>query len=283
MLLSALIGTLVVGMFVLGPSMPARADVDMYDGRWHFTIAPYLWLPTVNGALGFNVPTPPGGGLGLLPPPGTTVGVTITPSSLFSNLNFAFLGYFEARKSNWSIFTDVIYLNLGAHDSAVTTINLGQGPININPSFNVSTNSSFETFLDTLGVSYTLLRVGGSTLDVFGGGQYISASGTVNWSLVGPLGLFPKSGTLNRSQGVIAGVAGIKGTIQLPGRWFVPYYADGGAGGFSTWQAMAGIGYAYHWGDVTLTYRYLYVDMSSGGLLQNTSLSGPMLGVVWHL
>src|SRR5271170_4223204 len=86
----------------------ASADTDMYDGHWRFTFAPYIWAPTINGTLNFTAPGAQGGAS--LPnqiPPGTNIGVTVGPNSYLTNLNSAFLGYFEVRKSNWSAFTDV--------------------------------------------------------------------------------------------------------------------------------------------------------------------------------
>lgn len=44
---------------------------------------------------------------------------------------------------------------------------------------------------------------------------------------------------------------------------------------------MAGIGYAFSWGDVTLSYRHMYIDMP-GDLIEKTTLSGPQLGVAFH-
>src|SRR5580658_9240226 len=92
---------------------PASADTDMYDGNWRFTFAPYIWAPTINGSLNFTAPGAQGGAS--LPnqiPPGTNIGVTVGPNSYLTNLNSAFLGYFEVRKSNWSAFTDVITMSL---------------------------------------------------------------------------------------------------------------------------------------------------------------------------
>jgi hypothetical protein len=46
----------------------------------------------------------------------TTTGgdVDINFDTLIRNLNMAFMGTFEARKCRWSIFADVVYLNVGA-------------------------------------------------------------------------------------------------------------------------------------------------------------------------
>ena len=59
--------------------------------------------------------------------------------------------------------------------------------------------------------------------------------------------------------------------------WFVPYYGDIGGGGgttTTTWQAMAGVGKAFSWGDIALVYRALYYDMHNGGLTQKTTMAG---------
>jgi len=67
----------------------------------------------------------------------------------------------------------------------------------------------------------------------------------------------------------------------LNDRWFLPYYADIGAGNDSlkTWQAFGGVGYAFNWGEVSLTYRHLAYDQGSDGLMRNIAFGGPKLGV----
>ena len=246
--------------FLCSFATAASADTDMYDGHWRFTFVPYLWFPTINGTLNFTAPGAQGGAsFPNQTPPGTNIGVTVGPNSYLTNLNSAFLGYFEVRKSNWSAFTDVITMSLSNQTSSVTTFNVGQGGIiNVSPSFNTSTSSSFSTTLITLAASYTVLHVNNTTLDVFLGAQSVSADAGVSWTLNGPRGRFPQSGNISGSQSLVDGIVGIKGNIQLGGadsRWFIPYYLDGGGGGYTTWEAMAGVGYAFSWGDVALTYR----------------------------
>jgi opacity protein-like surface antigen len=64
------------------------------------------------------------------------------------------------------------------------------------------------------------------------------------------------------------------------GTWAIPYYLDVGTGSSAlTWQAMAGIEYRFRWGDVQLSYRYLYYDMKDDEMLKGVSFSGPGLGV----
>ena len=32
----------------------ANAEEDLYDGKWHFSITPYLWLPDINGTVEYT-------------------------------------------------------------------------------------------------------------------------------------------------------------------------------------------------------------------------------------
>ncbi len=75
----------------------------------------------------------------------------------------------------------------------------------------------------------------------------------------------------------------MRGVINLNEQWYVPYYADIGTGDSDlTWQALAGIGYRFSWGDIKLVYRYLSYDMDDDKLLKDLDLSGPALGVVFR-
>ena len=49
-----------------------------------------------------------------------------------------------------------------------------------------------------------------------------------------------------------------------------------------TWQAVLGIGYSFHWGDLLLDYRYLSFEQGHDQPLQRLSFAGPALGATWH-
>jgi len=44
-----------------------------------------------------------------------------------------------------------------------------------------------------------------------------------------------------------------------------------------TWQVLAGIGYRFDWGDVSLAYRYLKWDLGSSSPIDDIGFSGPHL------
>ena len=72
---------------------------------------------------------------------------------------------------------------------------------------------------------------------------------------------------------------GVRGRVNLDDHWYLPYYADIGTGDSdSTWQALAGVGYTFKWGDVLLAYRYLDYNFKSDFLLKDATMKGPALG-----
>ena len=66
-------------------------------------------------------------------------------------------------------------------------------------------------------------------------------------------------------------------------QWYVLLYADIGAGDSQlTWQAAAGLGYAFGWGDVVGLWRYLRYDFKSDQAIQDLAFNGPMIGVTFR-
>ena len=63
--------------------------------------------------------------------------------------------------------------------------------------------------------------------------------------------------------------------------WFVPAYLDVGTGASQlTWQGLGGLGYAFRWGEVIGTWRYLTYHFSSQS--SSLTMSGPAIGVAFH-
>jgi hypothetical protein len=49
-----------------------------------------------------------------------------------------------------------------------------------------------------------------------------------------------------------------------------------------TWQAIGGLGYSFHWGDVIVAWRYLDYNMKSGSKIESINFNGPALGVAFR-
>jgi len=262
---------------------PLHASAQAASDRWTFSLMPYLWVPSVDGKINYGPP----------PAGGASANVSVDASTVLDNLDFAFMIAGEARKGRWLIGTDVIYLNFGSADSAVRSVdfNLGSGPLNISTTgLNAGTQSKLTGWLWTLVGGYAAIQDPRATLDVIGGFRYLNLDATTDWQLTatvtgtGPAGntaTFARSGSVSASENLWAGIVGAKGRAKLgQGDWFVNYYVDlGGASSLFTWQGVAGVGYAFKWGDIIFDYRYLYYSQSgSDKLIDNMSFGGFALG-----
>src|SRR5687767_5642174 len=72
---------------------PATTSPD----EWEFNVTPYVFLPRLKGTIGVV---------------GETAEVNASFSDIFRNLDFAAMGTFEARKRNWSVLVDGMYMSL---------------------------------------------------------------------------------------------------------------------------------------------------------------------------
>ena len=165
------------------------------------------------------------------------------PNDYLENLSFALMLAGEARKGRWSMFTDLIYLDFDSEASAVKAVDFGGQ--RIDTTLNASTRTSFS----------------------------------------GPQGqTFAQSGSISQKEDLLDVIVGIRGRLKLgDGSWFLPYYADLGAGSSAlTAQAFAGVGYAFKWGEMIATYRYVYYDLNGDGLLQDVRFAGPAVGATFR-
>ena len=253
-----------------GPA-PA-AEYDAYDGSWHFSLAPYLWIPGYDASFKFRVPPGASGS------PEAHAG----PIDVLSKLQFVFMGMADARKGRWSVFTDFLYLDLSDDRGRVTTITGPNGAVEI--PVNTATKTGFTGTMWTLAPAYSIYHRGPTSSDLFLGLRYLNLDASLDWSFSSS-NFLPRSGSLSQSTGLWDVVAGAKGRLGF-GRshWFLNYYADVGGGTSDlTWQALGGFGYAMSWGDIVLDFRYL--KYSPGGntkLLRDLELYGPTLGFRFH-
>ncbi|QBR01454.1 hypothetical protein [Paraburkholderia pallida] len=264
----------IAGCLIGGACAPVVAagpdSVDTGAG-WQFALTPYLWLPSVSGTARFTLPN---GG----------ADASTGPYNYLQNLRFALMVQGEARKGDWSIFGDAIYLNFGRHGSNVNAFNtsLGSG----------ETQRSVETSLSgglvEVGGGRTVVQRPWGNVDAILGMRYLGVKETLDASFSasteGGASANPEV-HVSEVQNIVDGFAGVRGRLLLSGdgRWYVPYYLDIGTGSSKfTWQAMSGIGYGAKWGDVSLTYRYLAFYGSGDQLVQTLRFNGPSANVTFR-
>jgi hypothetical protein len=256
-------------MTLIAISLPAYAGEPAPADKWTFAVRPYLWAPGISGTLKYDIP-----------PTGDGASNVDFASYILQNLNFALMLSAEARKGDWSVLTDVVYLDVESTDAKVKSGRFA-GAI----AADLGTQVKLSGVLWELAGGYTVARGGNSSLDLLAGFRYLGIEAETDWQLSitgpGPGQPFASSGSASSRVDLWDAIVGIRGTVGLgDSRWAIPYYLDVGTGDSAiTWQGMAGIEYRYHWGELQLLYRYLYYDLKGDKLLQNVSLNGPVLGV----
>jgi len=253
--------TLLALLFV---ALPAAAD-----DAWKFSVTPYLWLPTLNGKLNYQLPPDSGNGI---------FNVEIGPNDYLTNLKFALLLNGDMRKQQYSFVSDAVYLNLGKQNSTVRTIDFAGDHLPVEAQINSDTNTAFKALMWTVAGGYSVKP----DVDLIAGVRYLGVDTHVDWQLTRAVvsphvnRSFPASGSSDKNVDLFDGILGVRGRAKLGERWHLPYYADVGLGSSKlTWQAMAGVTYAYSWGDIGVVYRHIAYQQKQPDLLDNLSLSGP--------
>lgn len=232
---------------VIGSSAAAQ------DADWEFQATLYGWLP------GMDVTTDTDFG---------TVTPSLSTSDVLDNLDFAFMGVFEAQRGPWSLIADFIYADLSASqpspfglafsEAAVTTklsalSGYAMYRVYDNPDAQIDIGGGFRGFGLDIGLSLTPGRRDG-----------VSRDESETW--INPL---------------------VAGRIIIPfnDNWFAAVFADfgGTASDDQTWQALGSIGYRFNdrW-SMQVGYRWMDLEHPVGDNDTKISLGGPFIGASYR-
>lgn len=258
-------------MCALLPGLTAAqtSPLDAAGRNWRYGATIYGYLPSLGGTA--SAPTSGGG-----------APINVSVDKILDSLQFTLMGSFDAHNGRWGVFTDLIYLNLGSSKENSRSFTLGDAGIPANTSANL--NWDLKGLIWTLAGQYRLASRSTLSMDLVAGVRLFSLEQTLRWDIAGDLGPFPpaaRSGSFSNDESLWDGIVGIKGryTFESDRRWSAPFYVDVGTGESKlTWQAAAGITYAYSWGELSLMWRYLAYEMKSGKSIKDLNFSGPMLG-----
>ncbi len=246
------IGAIIALLFFCCVNFALAQDTD----NWHHELTIYGWYAGIDGTIQF--PGPFGAGSDF----------TVDASDILSNLNMIFMGGWQSKRNKWSIIADVVYMDVG--DSTNKTVTPGSSGVPVNASLDLD----IATWLLHGGVGYDLMQTDSGSLAVVGGVRYMTIDVDVKAGFGGP------GVEQSESDGLLDGIIGLRGAINFNKNWFLPYYADIGTGGSDlSYQLFAAIGYRFGWGDVRLGYRHLSYEMDDDYIMQDITLSGPVLGV----
>ena len=234
----------------LAPAASAEED------GWEFGASLYGWLPNIEGTLAYDLPN-----LGQT--------VEIDAGTLIDNLSFTLQGALKAQKNDWGFFLDGIYLKEATS---------GQKTLEVGSDITLNSEFTLNNWILNFGGLYQVAKTPkGGTFNVILGARYLYMKSNLGITGSGPL---EADGDWESVSNVWNGIIGANGRIALGKSWFIPYYLDAGAGDSDfTWQGQAGINYAWHWGGLVLSYRYLDFDQGDGSALRSMAMGGPELGI----
>jgi hypothetical protein len=274
------ITTLVPSLLALSAQSAWGADAD--SDQWRWTLTPYLWLPTINAKMRFEIPRDDPGG-------GTSVDSEVGPSDYLTDLNGVLMLAAELRQGDWAFLGDLVWLDLTTDVSRVKTVSGEGGTISIPRETNLDTETQFSGFVVNLIASHVLSDGEAGRIEALGGARYFTLDADLDWQLTstitGPGFTFGSEGRLSGDIDMWDAVVGMRGRWQFGtgGHWYVPWYVDVGTGSSDlTWQAMAGIGYTFERTSIRGVWRHLDYERDNSDLLQEISFGGPGIGVSWR-
>lgn len=190
----------------------------------------------------------------------------------------AFMGAFAARKDKWTIYTDLIVMDINAGNTADLSIPIG--PIQV--PVRTATDLDLKGWVVHLAGGRDLGAEGKYRAEQVFGVRYLDLDMDLLLELdsLGP----GQSRTISESLTAWDAIIGLKGRIAFDERWYLPYYVDMGTGQSDfTWQASAGIGYqAGNTWDVALVYRHAEWNLDSTRIVSDINFSGPTLGFIFR-
>ncbi|NDR58737.1 hypothetical protein [Aliiruegeria sabulilitoris] len=234
---------------------PAHAQDVGADGTfpppetgWEFDAAVYLW----------------GAGLGGEVSDGDALELSL--GTILENLNAGGMATLAARNGKWTLFSDLIYLNLG--DKKDGSVTIGRDTVDTYVDLQV------KGFITTTGIGYSIFDNPDTELSVLGGVRFLKFKTDTKLEL-GGLDRRVKS-----DPSLTDGVIGLRGQSNLSGNWYADYCADVGTGDSDlTWQAAVGLGYRFEKLDIAFGHRYLRWDLDSSSDLSDLTIKGPYAGL----
>ena len=198
---------------------------------WHFVAEPYLMMPNMKGETAVR----------RLP----AVEVDARTADILGNLKFGAMFYFEASNDNWSLSSDLLYMDLEQEAESSEVISSGKV-------------GAKEIAWELAGLKQVL-----PWLDLGLAGRIVSIEAKVD--LVGAMEN-PRSGSISKTWFDPVIVA--RSNNLIGERWLLQVRGDLGGFGVGsdfTWQAQINAGYRFsslfH---ATLGYRYIGIDYEKG-------------------
>ena len=239
-------GVALASLLAAGLATSLSAQVTSPDGRWEFSVSPYLLVPSMKGTSGIG---------------DLQVDVDASPGDIFSHLQFGAMLLMEANNGTWGVAVDGIYMNLtqdGASDRISAEAGMKQGALEL-------TGFRRVTGWAEVLVGGRLNRLSAELQTL--GLQARSKSADQNWfdPIVGARLQVPNSG---------------KWMLTLRGD-----IGGFGVGSDLAWQVIPKVGYRFSkLFELNAAYRVISMDYNEGdpAFLYDMRIFGPEIGLAFH-
>lgn len=281
----ALASTVASAQEALPTAAPAAASSQTlldreYDGRWHVTVAPYLWLPTLRSNVQYTIPKLRGGA-----GPTFATNVQVGPSDYLTKINSAGMLAFNVRRGGFELLGDYIFTNLSSNANVHSTIGGPKGKIEIPVSF--ATNSRLATSIWELAAGFSLAHGRSGDANFFAGWRQFPLTTNLDYvATIDSKVTLTRSGTVRIAPLANDVIFGFNGKVLAGDHWFAPYYIDFGTGANQqTWEGYGGAGYAFDHGQTLIAaFRTLnYNGFPPHSPVKKLNMWGPLLGYTLHL
>lgn len=228
-------------------------EQGVFDDRWHFSGAIYLWGAGIEGETSIGRVGP--------------VNFNATFGDILSDLNIAVMGVAQARYNKVGLLTDVVYTNLTGKGTA------GNGLVQV--------KLDNEQFVGTMMATYRAVEDGNSWMELMAGARLWSVGNTL--TLTAPNGARLKR---DHTESWVDPMIGVR--IYAQGA--SPFYmtAWGMIGGFGAasdidGDVLAGVGYKVtDWASVYAGYRAYGVRYADQGYTYDAIQHGPVIAGVFR-
>ncbi len=254
-------------------STPAVAQDGL--GSWNYGLEVYGWLPDID----------------MTTANGDEIDISI--SDILDNLDFTLQGTVFATKGNWSIFADGVYLDISPSGRQSVSKSRSIGRFGqLGADIDVDVDIDQKAFISTFGAGYRFYESQGTNLSLVGGVRYLHIDLDVDVKTEGNVELelrgeeftreFERRTSIDESGSNWDAIIGLQGSTKINDDWTFLYYGDIGTGDSDyTWQASVGVSYAFENFDLTFRYRYMDFEFDSNAALDELTVSGPQVGIVF--
>lgn len=260
-------GALLAGVLLLGAGTVEGAEestapvsVTQISDDWQFSTTLYGWMPSIKGESrkGPNL--------------------DISFSEILDHLDGIIMVEGGARKGKWSVFGDLIYMDL--EDSATAR---GTGPLG-EEEIKLDLDLTMKSWISTMGAGYTVFYNDDFRVNILAGARYLYLDIDLDVDTEVEGTPIEEDHSIKGSQHAWNGIVGLSGTVQFPKQWFGAYYLDVGTGESQlTYQGMGAVGYRYKRIAVVGGYRYLRwnfdQDDDFGRAMNNLKVAGPFMAL----